>query len=185
MADITRVEVGDQFWHRETRTLLRVLKIWFECVDDNRWETSVTWLVKPLSDQDHQVTAKAREFVQALRHGGYTSIFRGELGEEEEDFSFDPNLPPTASGSLPPSTGTTVAVDSKVQMWEEDFRRNAAKYGLSPSDLGRRVTLNPKKPRHFTIIGAKPRNWKMPILVRGKRGGVYKITAERAKKGLA
>jgi hypothetical protein len=62
---------------------------------------------------------------------------------------------------------------------------NATAYGLSPSDLGRKVSLGRRSSKVFKIIGAKPRNYKLPILLEGKRGGtIYKISAERAKKSL-
>jgi hypothetical protein len=174
VADILSVEVGDQFISDLTKTALKVVKIWFEfSVADERWETSVTWVTESKSGDSFRVSGKGREFVQNLKSGSF-----GRLSKAAESPSNDKTTTPTLP-VFPPST------DIRKQQWEEDFRRNAAKYGLSPSDLGRKVTLNPRKPRHFTIIGAKPRNYKMPILVQGKRGGVYKITAAKAKAGLA
>jgi hypothetical protein len=66
---------------------------------------------------------------------------------------------------------------------EQDFINNASRYGMQPSDLGRKICIGRSRTRKYTIIGAKPRNWKMPILVEWKRGGVYKISVDRAKAG--
>jgi len=174
VADILSVEVGDRFESIGTKTTLLVVKIWFEfSLADERWETSVTWETKSRSGDSFRVSAKGREFVQNLKSGSFVRVSKAEESSSN-GATAAPTLP-----VFPPSN------DIRKQQWEEDFRRNAAKYGLSPSDLGRKVTLNPRKPRHFTIVGAKPRNYKMPILVQGKRGGVYKITAVKAKAGLA
>jgi hypothetical protein len=167
VADILSVEVGDKFGSIGTATTLEVIKIWFGfSVADNRWETSVTWVSRHPLNGDCQLSAKARDFVKELQDGCFTIVSK------------------TAEG---PSNGETMPLPSNDKLrrqWEDDFRRNAASYGLSTADLGRVVRLGQDLSKHYRIIGAKPQNWKMPILVQGKRGGVYKISAKKAKAGL-
>lgn len=61
---------------------------------------------------------------------------------------------------------------------ENDFIVNAVMYGLQASDLGRSFRSGGSQ---FTIIGAKPRNFKYPIIARGVRGGRYKFPADAVK----
>jgi hypothetical protein len=183
VAEILSVEVGDQFVSTGTETLLKVVKVWFEfSVADNRWETSVTWDVQHSLEEGYRLSGKAREFVQRLREGSYERVDKAEEILSNGVITIQLS-PPGPNGPYVTQTSSPL-IDPKIKQIEEDFRRNATKYGLSPSDLGRKIILNPKKPRRYTIVGAKPRNWKMPILIRGKRGGLYKITAEKAKAGL-
>lgn len=172
MAEVLSVELGDQFGSAVTTTTLEVVKIWFEfSPTDQRWETSVTWVVKRTSELDHQISSKAREFVQALLEGAFVRVEKAKEGSSN-------------GATTAPSSPSTSSTDLKRKQWEDDFRKNAFLWGLSTSDLGRKINLGKGRPRNFTIVGAKPRNWKMPILVQGKRGGVYKITVETAKAGL-
>jgi hypothetical protein len=176
MSDILKVEVGDKFESEEEKTLLEVIKIWFNFNEVyQRWETSVRWQVVDKSWSMRQVTEKAVDFVKRLKEGGYVCL------NKFEEFSSD--VPTVSSSSQTVTDYNPVFKGIKLQCIE-DFKKNAAKYGLDPSDLGRQITLNPRKPKYFRIVGAKPKNWKLPILIRGKRGGIYKITAERARAGL-
>lgn len=175
MADILSVEVGDQFKNNGTDTILEVIKIWFEfSLADQRWETSVAWEVKNPTFGNYPLSGKACDFVKTLRESSFVRV------NKEESSSNGATTAPTSS-----STYTLSATDVKRRRWEEDFRISAARYGLCSSDLGRMVNLGKNRPRNFKIIGAKPSNYKMPILVQGKRGGIYKITAATAKAGLA
>jgi hypothetical protein len=172
VAEILSVELGDQFGSVMTATTLEVVKIWFEfSPTDQRWETSVTWDVRRSSQPNHQVSGKARNFVQALLEGAFVRVNKTEESSSN-------------GATTAPSSPSTSSADLKRKQWEDDFRKNAFLWGLSTSDLGRKINLGRGRPRNFTIVGAKPRNWKMPILVQGKRGGVYKITVETAKAGL-
>ena len=171
MTDIHSVEVGDQFESTKTADTLEVIKIWFEfCPDDKRWETSVTWSVN--FNGAFQLSGKARDFVKTLQESSFVRVNKD--GERSSN-GVTTTLSPTPSVSSP---------DLKLKRWEDDFRKNAARYGLSSSDLGRKIKLGANRPRNFVIVGAKPSNYKMPILVKGKRGGIYKITAKQAKDGL-
>jgi hypothetical protein len=174
MAEILSVKRGDQFGSIGTATL-EVVDIWCEFnQEDQRWETSVAWDAKGLPPGTQRFSAKGRDFIKTLRDGNLVRL-NGEKVKESPSFS-------TTTVQTSSSVTTGVVVDPKRKMWEDDFRRHATKYGLSPSDLGRKVRLGRR--RCFTIIGAKPRNWKMPILVKGPRGGVYKLPAEKVKAGL-
>ena len=177
MVEILSVEQGDHFSSVETMVALEVLKVWFHFNEDvSRWETSVLWKVQPQFGDPFQVNATAREFLETLKRDAFKRVIK-----PKETSSFNP---PDIKNTATPTPPVTPAVDPVIRQLEEDFRRNAIKYGLAPSDLGRKVTLGGRHPGYFTIIGAKPRNWKLPILIRSKRGRIYKITAEKAKKGL-
>jgi hypothetical protein len=62
-----------------------------------------------------------------------------------------------------------------------DFRRLASYFGLKPEDLGREFTLRGKR---YTIIGAKPRSRKSPILVKRSDGPVFKFDTYAVKIAL-
>ena len=188
MIEILSVEQGDRFGSVGTETILEVVKIWFEfSQDDQRWETSVTWDAKNPLLGDHQLSAKGRDFIKILRDGGFVRLHNKKadesfaLGAMTEPSGLTAMVQNMAATTTPPSS---FSADPKRQMWEADFRRTARKYGMFPSDLGRKVVLNGKESRFYTLVGAKPRNWKMPILIQSQRGGIYKITAEKAKAGL-
>ena len=181
---ILSVNVGDRFSSIVKSTVYEVVRVWFEfSLVDQRWETSVTWDVKPRNGSSYRLSDKARQFVMRLKEDGY--IRDGVVLPESKK---EVTSGPLAGAPLPsaPKAGTnsTLSTDPKRQQWREDFIKNASRYGLLPTDLDRRIRLGSTRPRSFTIIGCKPRNWKMPILVQGKRGGIYKITAEKAKAGL-
>ena len=80
--------------------------------------------------------------------------------------------------------GNGVTAPTGPSEMERDFLRYASRYGLQAGDLGRKIKLGKSGRKRYTLVGAKPRNYKMPILVRGPRGGIYKISVERAKNGL-
>lgn len=175
---ILSVNVGDQFHSVVMKTRVEVLKIWFEFNQlHKRWETSVTWATETRTGELGEDSGKGHDFVKKLLDGAYERV------NDTDKISFSVMTTQTSSstpaGLVPPITTT-----ARQQQWENDFRSNAERYGLSPSDLGRKISLGKNRPKNHTIIGAKPRNYKMPILIRGKRGGIYKITAERAKAGL-
>ena len=173
MPTVVSIEQGDKFESTETGTAIEVVKIWCAFnVHEERWETHVTWNLKYTANGDCQLSAKGREFIQILRD---ESFFRTNREEISSGVTTSP---------MSPSAPSLSKADVERQRWEENFRRNAAKWGLAPTDLSRKVTLNPRKPGHFTIVGAKPRNYKLPILVRGRRGGLYNISVENAKDGL-
>jgi hypothetical protein len=186
MADILAVlsvEVGDRFVSADSATTLEVVKIWFEfSMVDNRWETSVAWNSSYGSGNNLQLSSKGRDFVQRLKEGGFVRVRKAATSSD--GITTTPSsvvtTGPLAGAPLP----STPSVDQKRRQWEADFRQHAAKYGLAPTDLGRKISLGKNRTKNYTIVGAKPRNWKMPILIQGRRGGVYKITAEKAKAGL-
>lgn len=60
-----------------------------------------------------------------------------------------------------------------------DFKAYAWRWDLQPEDLGRTFEHNGKT---FTIIGAKPRATKMPILANDQAGQGYKFPAETVKR---
>jgi len=66
----------------------------------------------------------------------------------------------------------------------DDFRNNAFSYGLEPNDFGRTFTT-PSFSGSFTIIGAKPKNRKYPIMAEDASGSHYKFSASQVKGGLA
>lgn len=79
-------------------------------------------------------------------------------------------------------TATTDAEDGSSQTKEaSDFLMSASSFGLSPDDLGKSFQSNGKS---FTIVGAKPRNIKYPIIVTGTQGGKYKMPAMTVRAGL-
>lgn len=169
MADILSVEVGDRFESPGHTTTLEVVKIWFEfSLADQRWETSVSCDVNHV-DGSSQLSGKACDFVKTLHESSFVRV--------------DKSL---SNGKTTASTPTvaTLSVDIKRKKREDDFRLNAVSYGLSPFDLGRKVCLFGNRYRTYTIVGANPRNYKLPIIVKGNRGGIYKITVEKAKAGL-
>lgn len=176
---ILTVEVGDRFSSVFMKTGVEVIKIWFEFnASNNRWETSVTWVEEPKAGDSYQNSSKGCEFIQKMRDGGF------ERANDNKTISF--NVTPTAKVSSPVLGGTTatLSADPKRVQWEQDFQYHASRWGMVPSDLGRKIRLGGSRKRDYTIVGAKPRNYKMPILIQGRRGGVYKITIEKAKAGL-
>lgn len=64
----------------------------------------------------------------------------------------------------------------------DDFRSNAFSYGLEPNDFGRTFTTYSGS---FTIIGAKPKNRKYPIIAENAGGSHYKFSASQVKGALA
>jgi hypothetical protein len=181
MAEILIVEVGDKFWSAQTDDLLKVTRIWFAYnhVDD-RWETSVEWLVVPRSGDRYQLNAKAREFVMKLRDGGY-----GRTDRIDDEISFNPSIT-TAQVTSGPLAGAplpkTPTVDPKIKRWEDHFCRNATRYGLQPTDLGRKFWLD--QSRQFTIIGSRAGRRKLFIMIKGKRSGIYRISPEEVRSKL-
>lgn len=65
----------------------------------------------------------------------------------------------------------------------EDFKRCAIKWGLSPDDLGE-VFINPYDGKTYTIIGARTRSQKYPILGKQTNGKVYKLSHIMVKSAL-
>ena len=181
MADILLVEVGDKFSSTATSNTLEVTKIWCEfSLSDQRWETNVTHVMKQEAGDSYTITSKAREFIRKLKDGYYDRVYA------DNEISFSPTTTTTSQVSSGPLAGAslpkTPTTTQKYQQWEADFRRYATSYGLQPTDLGRKFWLN--KTRQYTIIGAKPGNRKAPIMIRGKRGGIYKIAADLVKRNL-
>jgi hypothetical protein len=75
--------------------------------------------------------------------------------------------------SLPDAaTGTIESVEAR------DFKANAWRWGMQPTDLGREFTHIRDT---FTIIGAKPKAGKFPILAKRSDGKVYKFAPEQVR----
>ena len=75
--------------------------------------------------------------------------------------------------SLPDAaTGTIESVEAR------DFKANAWRWGMQPTDLGREFTHIRDT---FTIIGAKPKAGKFPILATRGDGKVYKFAPEQVR----
>ncbi len=64
----------------------------------------------------------------------------------------------------------------------DDFRDRAERYGLQSDDLGRTFTTYSGS---FTIIGAKPKNRKYPIIAENANGSHYKFSAMQVKTAIA
>ena len=64
----------------------------------------------------------------------------------------------------------------------QDFSINATAWGLKPADLGRPFYANGQR---YTIIGAKPRATRYPILVERHDGKRFKFAAHTVRQGLA
>ena len=64
----------------------------------------------------------------------------------------------------------------------DDFRDRAERYGLQSDDLGRTFTTHSGS---FTIIGAKPKNRKYPIIAENASGSHYKFSAMLVKTAIA
>jgi hypothetical protein len=75
--------------------------------------------------------------------------------------------------------------DPRLERMQLDFKRHAPGWGLSPDDLGKVITIPfARSTKIVTIVGAKPKNHKYPIIVSGTRGGRWKIKAETVRKAL-
>ncbi len=80
-------------------------------------------------------------------------------------------------------TFTTKAGDgASIDLEAEEFKRYATRYGMSASDLGKRIILSGQQ---YEIVGMTKTKAKYPILAKNlvdkKR---YKLTAATVKKGL-
>jgi len=60
----------------------------------------------------------------------------------------------------------------------EDFRRNAASFGLAADDLGRSFFSRGKT---YTLVGASVKSYKYPLLCRDDGGKVMKFRAESVR----
>ncbi len=74
--------------------------------------------------------------------------------------------------SLPSATGEIESVEARA------FKANAWRYGFQPTDLGRNFTHMGDS---FTIIGAKPKAGKYPILAKRSDGKVYKFGPDQIR----
>jgi hypothetical protein len=88
----------------------------------------------------------------------------------------------TKGGSYSPEAYTlkvecaTVSADGEVQTKESlDFKAYAFRYGLDADDLGATFKRGGDT---YTIVGAKPRSRKYPILCRKANGKTYKLPAD-------
>ena len=71
-------------------------------------------------------------------------------------------------------------VDDKFAKEASDFKRYAKLYNMDASDLGAKVEISGKI---YTIIGAKPRSRKYPIIVENN-GKFYKMDDARVARAL-
>jgi hypothetical protein len=128
--------------------------------DENRWETSIKYnLFDASGGVSYQVTEKARVVVQSLNTDAFYTQVRAS-GDVTQSVTIKP-------------TGNSVL--------QNDFIANAARYGMSPSDLGRTAILGGSK---YQIVGAKPGNRTKPIMVEGPSGGLRRATPDDVKAGL-
>lgn len=65
----------------------------------------------------------------------------------------------------------------------EDFKLHCRAWGLAPADLGK-TFKSPYADETYTIIGAKPRSRKFPILGKGTNGKIYKFSHIMIKTAL-
>jgi len=63
-----------------------------------------------------------------------------------------------------------------------DFKQSCFLYGLKPEDLGR--TFKSNSGETYTIVGAKPRSSKYPIICASPNGKKYKFSALQVKNAL-
>lgn len=77
---------------------------------------------------------------------------------------------------------SAIAADGTAKTKEAtDFERNAVRYGLQPSDLGREF---PCEGVDWVIVGAKPRSTKYPLLVQSPNGNIFYMSVDLVKLGL-
>lgn len=64
---------------------------------------------------------------------------------------------------------------------EKEFKLYAKSFGLEPDDFGK--TFNDRG-KLYTIVGIKPRSYKVPVLAKNLKGKVYKFPADVIIRGL-
>ena len=70
-----------------------------------------------------------------------------------------------------------------VEPMIEAFKKYAYRYELKPDDLGQKVTI---KNVVYKIVGAKPRNWKRPIILEDvSNQRRYKFTAREVRNSFS
>ena len=74
--------------------------------------------------------------------------------------------------------------DGSIETREaKDFKDYCFRYGMTPDDLGKEVTMPGGK--RFTIIGCKPRSHKYPIILQRADGKRWKYGAALVRQALA
>ena len=165
---VSSIAVGDVFMGT-TGNRMTILEI--ECgfdEDEDRWETSIRYeLFVAATNLSLPITEKARAVVQNLSSGDFCSQLH-------------------ASGNVTTSD-TAVSNGNNISVLANNFLINAAKYGMSPSDLDKTVKLmypGGTCSTKYQIVGAAPNKRLRPIVVEGPGGGLKYITVDQAKEGI-
>lgn len=119
--------------------------------------------------------------IVAKKHGLVIDLGKCSFGPDQFNFKGTAVVPKIVHPANPLDIvegAKPVYVASKEAL---DFVKNFWKFGLLKEDLGREFV---SQGRAFKIVGAKPTNWKMPILAETKGGKRFKFSPETVKRAL-